>query len=141
MDPDLHSRVELAEARQGREERVNGAFVDAKGKFAAGEALEVGETLAGFIAEIQEALGVILEESSRIGQANGTSPTDEDGLADRFLELADGLADGGLCPIELLSGAGEAAVPRHGKKDFEFGEVHGIPSGLYKSRLSRLEQI
>ena len=56
---------------------MNGTFVDAEGKFAALQALEFAKALFYFIAQVEQALGVVLQQRSGVGQAHWTRAADE----------------------------------------------------------------
>jgi hypothetical protein len=73
----LDAAVEFAEFGEGGKKSVDGAFVDPEREFAALEAFEFRKTLFDFVAEVDEALGVIAEKGARIGQADGAGAADE----------------------------------------------------------------
>jgi hypothetical protein len=123
VDADLYAGMFLAEDGKGGKESVDGGFVDAEREFAALEAFEFGETFFDFVAEVDEALGVVFQEGSGIGEADWAGAANEKRLAERVLELADGEADGGLGAVKTLAGAGEAAFFRHHQKNLKFAEV------------------
>src|SRR5260370_2760078 len=125
----LDTRMFFAEFREGGEQGVNGAFVHTEGKFAALQALQFGEPLFHFIAEVHQALGVILEERSRIGEADRARAADEERLAERVLEFADRQADGRLGAVKAFPGARETALFCHHQKDLKFAEIQGHSSG------------
>ena len=104
---------------------MDGAFVDTEREFAALEAFEFGEALFDFIAEIDEPLGVIFQEGSGIGEADGAGAANDERLAERVLELANGQANGGLGAVKALGGARKAALFCHHEKNLKFAEVHG----------------
>src|SRR6266567_7131202 len=123
---DLDAGMFFAEFREGGKQGVNGAFVHAEGKLAALQALQFGEPFFHFITEVHQALGVIFEERSRIGEADGASAADEERLAERVLESADRQADGGLSAVKTLPGAGEAALFGHHQKDLKFTKIQEL---------------
>jgi len=98
--------MQFAKFGEGGKKRVNGAFVDAEGKFTAVEALEFAEALFDLVAEVDETFGVIPEQCAGIGQADGASAANEERLAERILELADGQTDGRLRAVKTLGSAG-----------------------------------
>ena len=102
MDANQDAGVQLAEGGERGEKRVNGAFVDAKGEFAALKAFEFAEAFFDFVAEVDEAFGILAEKSASVGQADGAGAADKKGLAERVLELANGQADGRLRAIKTL---------------------------------------
>jgi len=104
---------------------VYGTFVNAERELAALQALEFGEAFFHFIAEVDEALGIIFQEGSGIGEAHGASAADEKRLAERVFELANCKADGGLSAVKALGGTREAAFFCHHEKSLKFTEVHG----------------
>jgi hypothetical protein len=120
MDANEDARMKLAEGGEGREKSVNGAFVDAEGELAAGERFEFAKSFFYFVAEIDQALGVVQEKSAGVGEADGACAADEERLAEAVFELADGEADGRLRAVKALGGAGEAAFLGNHKKNLEF---------------------
>jgi hypothetical protein len=104
---------------------VDGAFIDAEREFAALQAFEFGEAFFDFVAEIDEALGVVFQEGSGIGEAYGAGAADEKRLPKRVFELADREADGGLSAVEAFGGAGKAAFFGHHEKNLKFAKVQG----------------
>jgi len=125
MHADLHAGVLFPEFGQGRKECVDGALVHAQGELAALQALQFGEPFFYLIAEVDQALRIVLQKGSRIGEADRSRAADEERLAEGVLKLADGQADGGLGTVKALGGAGEAALLRHHQKYLQFAEVQG----------------
>jgi hypothetical protein len=125
MDADQHAGMKLAKCGQSGQKGVNGAFVDAEGELAAGEAFELAKSFFYFVAEIDQALGVVQQEGSGIGEADGAGSADEKRLAEAVFEFANGEADGGLRAVEAFGGAGEAAFLGNHQKYLEFPEIHG----------------
>jgi len=123
MDADLDAGMFFAEFGEGGEKGVDGAFVYAEREFAALQALEFGEALFDFIAEIDKAFRIVLQKGSRIGEADRSRAADEERLAEGVLKLADGEADGGLGAVQALAGAGKAAFFCHHQKYLQFTEV------------------
>src|SRR5712692_1318450 len=123
VDAHLDAGMFFAEFGEGREQSVDGAFVHAEREFASLQALQFGEPLFDFIAEVNQALRVVLQKRSRIGEADRPGATNEERLAKRVLELADSEADGGLGAIKALPCAGKAAFFRHHQKYLQFTEV------------------
>jgi len=120
MNADLYTRMLLAEFGDGGKQRVDGAFIDAKRQLATSQAFEFGEAFFHFVAEVEEAFGVVLEEDTGISEADRAGATDEEGLTKVLLELADAEADGGLGAVEAFRGAGEGAFAGDGEEDLEF---------------------
>jgi hypothetical protein len=117
---DLNGGMFLAEDGQGGKQSVDGTFIYAEGKFAALEAFEVGKAFFYLVAEVDEALGVFLEDHAGVGHTHRPGATNEQGLAKTVFELADGEADGGLCAEEALGSAGKAAFFGDGEEDLQF---------------------
>ena len=124
-----HVGILAAITHQNRQQGVDGAFVDAEGELAACRRSAGPDGALDLLAEIEHALGVAGQELAGVGELAGAGAAREEGLADPFLELADGDADGGLGAKELLRGAGEAAFAGDGEEDVEFGEVHAEARG------------
>src|SRR5258708_437678 len=127
MDSDLDAGMEFTELAERGEQRVDGAFVDTEREFTAIEAGEFGETFFHFIAEVDEALGVVAEKRAGVGEAHRARAADEQRLAEAVFELANGQADRGLGAVEALGGAREAAFARDGEKDLQFAKIHRKP--------------
>jgi hypothetical protein len=115
----------LAKFADGGKQGVDGALVNAEREFATLEALEFGEAFFDFIAEVDEALGIVFQEGTGISEADGAGAANDEWLAEGVLELANGQADRGLGAIESLGSAGEAALFGHHEKDLKFAEVQG----------------
>jgi hypothetical protein len=105
VNADLDAGMQLTELRERREKSVDGAFVDSERKLAALEAFEFGKAFLDFVAEIDEALGVIPQESSGVREADGAGSSDKERLAERVLQLANGQTDGWLSAIKALGSA------------------------------------
>jgi hypothetical protein len=135
----LHTRMFLAKYDEGGEQGVNGAFVDAKRKFTALETLKFREAFLDFIAQVDEALGVVLEKGAGVGHAHGSGAAHEERLAETDFELANGETDGGLRAIKTLRSARKAAFFGDGKEDLKFAEIHVRLRRHYKVELSKAE--
>jgi hypothetical protein len=130
MHADEHAGVLLAKGAESRKQGMNRAFVDAEGEFAAGEAAKLIKPFFDFVAEIDEALGVIAKEVARVGEAHRARAADEERLSETLLEFADGEADGRLCAVKAFGGAREAALAGDGQENLQFTEVHGGAGAL-----------
>src|SRR5690242_14719262 len=117
----MNLRIKLPVAGQHREQGVDGAFVHAERKLTAAAGAQVVHGAADFVAEIENAFGVADQEPAGVGKLAGARAAGEERFTDFVFEFADGDADGGLGAIELLGGAGEAALAGHGEEDVEFG--------------------
>ena len=113
----LNARMLLAKFGQGREQGMNGAFIYTEGKFTALQAFEFGQSFFDFIAQIDQALGVILEKRSRIGKANGSGAANEERLSERILELADRQTNGRLGAVKAFPGSRKTALLRDHQKN------------------------
>ena len=107
---------------------MDGAFVDAEREFAAAAAAQVFHGAVDLVAQVEHALGIGGQQLAGVGELAGARAAGKQRLAHRFFELADGDADRGLGAKELLCGAGEAVLARHGEEDVQFGEVHDSES-------------
>src|SRR5712664_3502776 len=123
----LDARMLFPELGQGGEKSVDGALVHSQREFAALQALQFGEPFFDFIAEVDQALRIVLQERSRIRKADWPGATDKERLAERVLKLADGQAYGRLGAVKALGGAGEATLFRHHYKDLQSTEIQGSP--------------
>jgi hypothetical protein len=129
VDADLDARMFFAEDGKGREQSVNGAFIYAEGELAAFEPFEFAETFFDFVAKIEQALGVFLEEDAGIGEADGAGAADEKWLAEGVFQLANAEADGGLGTKKTLAGAGETALLGNHEKNLQFAQIHTVSPG------------
>src|SRR5262245_19025970 len=105
MNADLNARVEFAEFGEGREMRMDGAFVDAEREFAALEAFELGEAFFDFVAQVDEALGVVSQEDTGVGETYRARASHKKRLAYGIFQLADRQAHRGLRAVQTLAGA------------------------------------
>src|SRR6266446_1744321 len=116
VHPHLHSRMQLAKFRQSWKQCVDRTLIHAEREFTALQPFQLAETLLHFIAQIDQPLGVVLEQGSRIGEANRPRPADEERLTQPVLQLANGQTDGRLLAIETLRRPREAALLRDHQK-------------------------
>src|ERR1700739_1414247 len=113
--------MQLPVARESRQQRVDRTFVHAQTQFAAAEAAQILHSLLDFVAQIDEALRVVAQKLARVREFYLARAAHEEGLADGFLELADGYADRGLRAVEFFSCAREALFLGYGKEYFQLG--------------------
>ncbi len=131
MNAHLDTRVHFTKLRERREKSVNRAFVHAQGKLAALKAFQFRKAFFDLIAEVHQSLRVIFQKGPGIRETDGPGATDEEGLAERILQLADGQADGGLGAEEALPRARKAAFLRDHQKYLQFTEIHeSLPGRL-----------
>ena len=71
MNAHLHAGMLFPEASQSRQESMDRTLVDAEGQFAALESFQVLESLAHFVAQVQQPLGVFFQELARVGKPHG----------------------------------------------------------------------
>jgi len=121
VEADLYAGMSFAELGESGEQGVDGAFIDAESEFTALEAFEFEEPLLDFISEIEEAFGVFAKELAGVGEAHGACTANEERLAERVFELADGEADGRLGAVEAFGGTRKAALAGNCKKNLKFG--------------------
>jgi hypothetical protein len=141
VDADLHAGMQLTEFCESGEQGVDGAFVYAERELAALEAFEFGQTLGDFVAEIDEALGVVFEQGAGVSHAHGACAAHEEGLAEAVFKFADGKADSGLSAVKTLGGARKAAFLGDHEKNLQLTQIHGFASAReYKTGLSKAEQ-
>ena len=105
--------VPLAEARDERQQRVDGGFVGADQH---APAPQIAQLAHGRL---------VLEHPPRFGQRPRFRGAIEQLLAQLDLEPADGLADRRLRAVHLRRGARKAALLGHGEKDLQRAQVHG----------------
>jgi len=67
----------FSEFGQGGEESVDGTLVYSQGEFATLQALQFREPFLDFIAEVNQAFCVVLEERSRVRKADGPGAPDD----------------------------------------------------------------
>ena len=115
-DVHVHERMRFAEPRDERQDDVNGGFVGADQDAAATQVAEVLDGHLGLFGEAKQALRIVPEQPSGVGQRGVLGRPVEEALADALLEPADGLADGRLGPVQLHGRPGKAALGRNLKK-------------------------
>src|SRR5467141_2788977 len=91
----LHSGMQLAKLCQRGKQCMDRTLVHAKRKFTPLQTLQFAEPFLDLIAQIDQALGVVLEEGSRISEPNRPRSADEEGLTQPVLQLANGQLVGG----------------------------------------------
>src|SRR3974390_2006712 len=99
----LHARVDFAELGKSREQGVDRAFIYAKRKFTTFQALQFHQTFLDLVAQIQQALRVVLEQSAGVGHAYRPGTANEQRLAERIFQLANSQTDRWLRAIEAFS--------------------------------------
>ena len=109
MHANLHARMRRAKCRQRWKQRVNRAFVYAQGKLAALQPFQLGQALLHFVAQIEQPLGVFLQEHAGVGQPYRSRTPHKQRLAQRILEFANAEADRRLRAVKPLRGARKAA--------------------------------
>ena len=112
----MHERVRLAEARDERQHHVHRRFVRANQHAPPAKVAQVLDGDFRFLGQAQQALGIVPEEAPGVGQGGVLGGPVKQPFPDAFLEPPDGLADGGLGPVQLHGRPGEAALGRNLKK-------------------------
>ena len=90
-------------------------------------AAEIAQVLHGdfrFLGEAKEALGVIAQQASGVGERGVLGRAVEQPLAHAVFQAPDRLADGRLSPVQLHRGPREAAFGRNLKENAQFGQFH-----------------
>ena len=105
--------------RQHRQQIKRGEFVGGDGQLAALQFAQFGQRLGGVVAQIQQPLGVFLQNASCVGEQAVARGTVEERLADFVFQLVDGLADRRLGAIQLFRRAGKPPLARHRQEDFQ----------------------
>ena len=100
-DVNVNQRVSLAEPRDEVQDGVHRRLVGADEHAAAAQIAELTNRGFGLLRQPQEAVGVVPEEPSRVGQGGVLGRAVEQALADAFLQPADRLADRRLRAVEL----------------------------------------
>src|SRR3984893_16556913 len=101
------------------------AFIYPQGQLAALQPFKLGQPFGDLVAQVQQPLGVFLQQYAGIGQTNRTRAANKQWLPERIFELADAQADGRLGPVEPLGRARKASLLRDHQKHLEFAEIHG----------------
>jgi len=99
------------------------------GDLAAPEAAELQDRAHGVAAQVEQLLGVLVEDAARGGERAILRRAVDEGRADLALEALEGLAHGGLGPVQALGGGREALLLRDGEQHLELGQIHGDASG------------
>ena len=119
--------MKAAKFREHRQQIKNGEFVGRDHQLSLLQFAQLGKRLGGLTAQIDELLGVFVENFSRVRKNPFARGAIEQCLPEFVFELADGLADGRLGAKQLIRGARKAALAGDGKKDFQLGKLHGTP--------------
>ena len=97
------------------------------GTVSVGQFAKFRERLGGLGAEVDQLLGVLVQDLAGIGENSFARGAVEQGFAELVFELADGLADGRLGAEKLVGSAGEPALASYGKEDFQLRKLHRCP--------------
>ena len=106
-----------------RQHGVNRRLVAADQDAAAAQVAQVLDRGLGFLREPQQPVGVVPEQPASFGQRGVLGGAVEQALPDAVLQPPDRLADGGLGPVQLHGGLGEAALGRDRQKHAQFASV------------------
>src|SRR5579864_313429 len=109
--------MQAAEFGEHRKKIEGGKFVGGDGQLALLDFAEFGERHLRVGAEVEQFFGVFLQGFARVRENALARGAVEKGLAEFLLQLANSLADGGLCAEELFRGAREAAFTGNGEED------------------------
>src|SRR6267154_6783593 len=99
MNAHLNARMHFAEFGERGKQGMDGAFVDAQGQLPALQPLQLAQALFYFVAQVQQALGVIFQKDASVGQAYRARAAHKQWLAQRIFQLANTQADGWLGAI------------------------------------------
>src|SRR5579872_24950 len=126
FDGDTDHGMQAAEFRENRKQVKDGKFVGGDDQFAFLQLTEFGERFGGFRAEIDQLLGILVEDFPRVGKDAFAGGAVEQSFAEFVFQLTNGLADGRLGAEEFVGSAGETALAGYGQEDFQLGKVHGL---------------
>src|SRR5689334_20195161 len=126
FDGDTNHGMQAAEFGEHRKQVKDGEFVGGDHQLAFLQLAEFGEGFGGFGSEIDQLLGVLVEDSAGIGQHAFAGGAVEESFAKFVLQLADSLADRRLGAEKFVGSAGETALAGYRQEDFELGKVHGL---------------
>jgi hypothetical protein len=113
---DMHQRMRLAEPGDEREDDVDRGFVGADQDAPTTEVTEVLDGNLCFLGKAEQALGVVAQEPSGVGQGGVLGRPVEQPLADALLQPPHRLTDGRLGAVQLHGSAGEAPFRRNLKE-------------------------
>ena len=97
------------------------AFIYSQAQFAAAQALEVFHPFLDFVAQVEQALGVIAQKFAGVGELHLARAAHEQRLAHRFFELADDDAHRRLRAVKFFRRARKALLFRDGEKYMQLG--------------------
>lgn len=122
----VHSDVRAltTEGIENRQQPETGIFVGGDGEAAALEGAEFFESRYCFGTQAEKALGVTAEQFAGGGEGSFAGRAVKEGLADFFLEFADGVTDGRLRAVETKRSAGEALLFNDRQEGFQLREIH-----------------
>ena len=124
LDPPV-ARLEPAE--QPREQIDARRRAPAEQEGAAVEAAQLPHCVLHSLEHREDAPGVLLEETARLGQADAPTEPVEERRVEPALQLLDLLGQRRLTEGEPLRRAAEAARARDGEEDLELTERHRMP--------------
>ena len=110
---DFDHGMATPEFGQHRQQIERCKFVSGDGQLAALQLAKFRQRSRGDIAQIQQALGVFLQDAPRVGQQAVAGRAIEQRLADVLFQLVNGLAHRRLGAVQLFRGAGKFSFLRH----------------------------
>ena len=115
-DFDRHARVGTREPFDVRKQRVDGRFVRAHDHPSPADLLELPDRQLGLACQPQQALRIVLEQASGLGQGPVPRGPVEEPFAKLILDPPNGLADSRLGPVEPPGGRRKAAIGGNGEE-------------------------
>ena len=107
---------------------MDGGFVGADQDAAALQVAQFADRAVGLLGEPHQALRVVEQDPTGLGQLAVLGGPVEQALAQVVLEAPDGLADGRLRAVQAGGGLREAPLGGDRQKDLQFSEIHEFPS-------------
>ncbi len=145
MDSNVDARVESSVAVERRQQGVNRAFVRSNRDFAALKPVQLLDSFADFLFEIQHSLGVFEQQDAGIRQVSRSGAADEQGLPDPILELSHRNTHSRLGAVEFFGRPGKTVFASHRLKHVKRRQIHGSsPSErilLHKCDLFCMQQL
>ena len=120
--------MQAAKLAQHRQQIERGEFIGGDHQLALLQLAHFDQRRLRVLAQVEQFLGVFLENASGVGEHALARRAVEERLADLQFKFADGLADRRLGAKQLFGRAGKPAFAGHGEEDFELGKVHGFRS-------------
>ncbi len=119
---DADHGMQAAEFGQHRQQVESGEFVGRDAQFAAMQLAQFSERAGGIVAQVEQALGILLQDAPGIGQQAVARGAVEERLAHILFQLVNRLAHRRLGAMQFFRRPGKFPLPRHRQKHFQLSQ-------------------